>query len=334
MNELISYFGPKHMPKGIRDRYNIAYLQPGDTDSLQEFEGRRAKVLETPSFALPDALLLRIAGLLLYPGRHPQNHHDLDVLSNKGIRTAYFEDDTPWNRAVVNYLLKAVGSFLAGDLQNFANIETRKDIKLRENNADLKIGVIGTGSIGGRFARNSRGLFPNANISYSNERGEKPGLAELDIFPKSWFRIFEESDVVVASLPHFPETSHRIGEDELGRMKKDSLFVSVSGGGVVNEDDLVGVLQENPGLTAIIDTALDETNNWINTPYYEYIRRGSSNLLITHHSAYKDSESTKRLVYAITRPLLHPNMRNLPTSLSVSVPGECYNDDGYNLRID
>ncbi len=334
MNELISYFGPKHIPEDIRDRYNVAYLQPGDTDSLEKFEGRSVSVLETPSVALPDALLLRIAGLLLYPGRHPQNHHDLEVLSNEGIRTAYFENDTPWNRAVVNYLLKAVGSFLARDLHTFANIETRKDIKLRENNSDLSIGMIGTGSIGGRFARNSRGLFPNANISYSNERGVKPGLAELNIFPKSWFRIFEDSDVVVASLPHFPETEHRIGEEELGRMGKDSLFVSVSGGGVVNEGDLVGVLQENPGLTAIIDTALDETNNWINTPYIKYLKRGFSNLILTYHSAYKDSESTKRLVYAITRPLLHPNMSILPTNLSVRVPGECYNDDGYNLRID
>lgn len=334
MNELISYFGPKHIPEGIRDRYDIAYLQPGDTYSLEEFEGRRVNVLETPSFALPDALLLRIAGLLLYPGRHPQNHHDLDVLSNEGIRTVYFEDDTPWNRAVVDYLLKAVGSFLAGDLHTFANIETRKDIKLRENKSDLNIGVIGTGSIGGRFATNSRRLFPNANISYSNERGEKKGLAELEIFPKSWFRIFEESDVVVASLPHFPETAHRIGKQEFARMKEHSLFVSVSGGGVVNEEHLVSVLQEKPGLTAIIDTAFDESNKWMNTPYYEYIKRGFLNLLITHHTAYKSSTSTRDLVYAITRTLLYPNMRNLPTSLSVRVPGECYNDDGYNLRID
>lgn len=321
MNELVSYFGPKHIPPDIQDNRTIHYM----TFDSPPYESFAKDILEIPSRALPDNLLYG-AGLLLYPGRHPEKFHDLEELSSNGVRTVFFESDTPWNRTVANYLIKAVSSFLTGNLTTFINVHSRAEIKPEMNNSRFSFGILGAGTIGSRFAKLSRKLFPNSSIYYLSRR-ERQELNSIGAEKRNIYDIMRNSDFVIASLPYIPDTPHLIGYDELIQMKSGAFFVNVSNAGTVKDADVSRVLTERPDLTAVIDTSQNEEDGWVNSAYYPYVIQGQlPGLYITMHTAYKSPTSTRELVYAITRPLLLPDRETISGRLNVNV----LNNEGYN----
>lgn len=106
----------------------------------------------------------------------------------------------------------------------------------------LTVGIIGMGNSGTDLAlkakafhmrvlglRRSPAETPNFDRVYGRE-----GLDEL----------LAESDFVVMSAPHTPETADMLGEAEFRRMKPSAYYICFSRGGVANDDALLRAVRE------------------------------------------------------------------------------------------
>lgn len=123
------------------------------------------------------------------------------------------------------------------------------------------IGIIGVGRIGSRV------------IKMLNSLGTKKILAN-DIsdtvqhqnLPVEWVdkdTIFREADVISLHLPLNIQTKNLIRRKDLNIMKKDSILINTSRGGIVNENDLYNVMKNNHLSAAAIDVFEEEPYNGI-----------------------------------------------------------------------
>jgi len=105
------------------------------------------------------------------------------------------------------------------------------------------IGIIGLGAIGQAVAKRLHGF--SAQIMYSG-RTEKVDFAKLvnaKFVPLD--ELLEKSDFVIPLCKLTKETENLLGMKEFKKMKKDSILINVSRGGVINQNDLIDALQQN-----------------------------------------------------------------------------------------
>ena len=55
--------------------------------------------------------------------------------------------------------------------------------------------------------------------------------------------MLSDSDFVIITLPHTPETHHLFDRAKFQKMKKSSVIVNIGRGGIINEPDLVEALE-------------------------------------------------------------------------------------------
>lgn len=169
------------------------------------------------------------------------DHIDLDYLARRNIE---FASGLGGNaRAVVEYVI--------GVLLYWHHI---KKIKL----PDIKVGIVGVGQVGGRLADmlTQLGVLVRCN---------DPILAETDRSRKyESIDALMDCDVITLHTPLtydgvYP-TYHLFDEVPLAKMKRGSLLINTSRGGVVNETALISALQQKSLAGAVIDTWADEPN--------------------------------------------------------------------------
>ncbi|MDM5333515.1 D-glycerate dehydrogenase [Ureibacillus composti] len=114
-----------------------------------------------------------------------------------------------------------------------------------------KLGIIGMGRIGKILAKMARGI--NMEVLYSNRRRDEQTEAELNVDYRDLESLLKESDYVVMLAPATPETYHMLGYEQFALMKPTSIFVNVSRGSTVNEDDLYKILSEKKIFAAGLD---------------------------------------------------------------------------------
>jgi phosphoglycerate dehydrogenase-like enzyme len=145
--------------------------------------------------------------------------------------------------------------------------------------AGARITVLGLGAIGSAAAVRLHAL--GATVTGLRRRLDAPvppGVTEVrsvDELPE----VLPSADVLVIAAPQTPSTRGLIGRPEVARMKRGSLLVNVSRGGLVDEPAVIEALREG----ALGGAALDVFNG-------EPLGAGSPlwdvpNLLITPHTA-------------------------------------------------
>ncbi|WP_078555253.1 2-hydroxyacid dehydrogenase [Bacillus alkalicellulosilyticus] len=103
------------------------------------------------------------------------------------------------------------------------------------------IGIVGLGRIGEAVARRAKGF--GMKILYHN-RSRKPDVErELDVEYVEFDDLLRKSDYVVLLTPYTHETKNLISSRELALMKKTSILINTSRGGIVNEAALYDSLQ-------------------------------------------------------------------------------------------
>lgn len=177
--------------------------------------------------------------------------------------------------AVADYVFGLLLSLSRGIPKTFQSIK-KNDWKLHVGSELYKktIGVIGTGKIGTEVIRRAKGFnmevlafdpFPNNELVENFNINYVP-LAEL----------ISKSDFITLHVDLTEQTKHLIGEDELRAMKKTSMLINTSRGGVVDEESLYRALSENWIRAAALDvfekepvgaTPLLELENFIGTPH-------------------------------------------------------------------
>lgn len=113
------------------------------------------------------------------------------------------------------------------------------------------IGIIGMGRIGEAVARRAKGfsmdvLYHNRSRKLETEKEVGVEFAELD-------DLLKRVDHVVILVPFTEETKGMIGERELSLMKKTATLISVSRGGIVDEEALYDALKNETVFAAGLD---------------------------------------------------------------------------------
>lgn len=118
------------------------------------------------------------------------------------------------------------------------------------------LGIIGLGQVGKKVARRALG-FDMKVITYDVIKDEafarKHGIAYVALDD-----VLGQSDFISIHVPLIPPTRNLIGERELGLMKKGAYLVSISRGGIVNEDALYRALKEGKIKGAALDVFSQE----------------------------------------------------------------------------
>jgi|GEM_PF-729962 len=115
---------------------------------------------------------------------------------------------------------------------------------------DVSVGIIGLGRIGRKYAEMISGLGAK-NISYWS-RSEKDSSFSFT----SKERVFGESDIVFVAVGDEAGVDF-ISKNELSRMKKNAMLVSISHHGIINEKDLYEAITENR-VRAVLDIVKDK----------------------------------------------------------------------------
>ncbi len=137
----------------------------------------------------------------------------------------------------------------------YVNIGTKNGLwpkKTKGNELFKKtIGIIGTGSIGSRFAKYCIALGMNV-IAFN--RSENQELKKLNNFDYgSLDRVFTESDFISLHLPLVTSTKYLIDEDEFKMMKDGVGIINTARGGLINENALFKALESGKVAGAALD---------------------------------------------------------------------------------
>ncbi len=103
------------------------------------------------------------------------------------------------------------------------------------------LGVIGLGRIGSAVARRGQGF--NMRVVYTDIRRLDPAIEQQHQLQFTPLRdLLQASDFVTLHVPLTPKTSHLIGAEQLGLMKRSAFLINASRGPVVDEKALVQAL--------------------------------------------------------------------------------------------
>jgi len=152
------------------------------------------------------------------------------------------------------------------------------------------LGIIGFGKIGQNVGRLAKAL--GMNVLAYNHRPKDTGkdIAEY----VSLDELYAKSDVVSLHCPLFDSNKGMINKDSISKMKDGVIFINVSRGGLVNEQDLADALNSGKIYSAGVDVVSVEPikpDNPLLT---------AKNCFITPHIAWAPKDARTRLLNTAT----------------------------------
>jgi len=151
------------------------------------------------------------------------------------------------------------------------------------------LGIVGYGDLGQGVAERARAF--GMKILLGARPGQEPG--EVDGIPRVPLeQLLQKADVISLHCLLTDETRDMIGAKELKQMKKDSLLINTSRGGLVNEQDLADALRNGEIAGAGFDVLTQEPPRDGNP----LLAGDIPNLIITPHSAWASREARQRIV--------------------------------------
>jgi phosphoglycerate dehydrogenase-like enzyme len=157
----------------------------------------------------------------------------------------------------------------------------------------LMIGIIGFGAIGVAVAEAFHKMGTRICF-YDPVNKESEAAKKLNAAPLSLSEVLEGSDVVSLHLPLLPETKGLIGHNELARMKKGSILIQASRGGIVNESDLAESLVSGHLGGVAVDVYSTEPPA-LDNPLLQLKGAASQKILFTPHIAGVTRQSSTYL---------------------------------------
>lgn len=119
--------------------------------------------------------------------------------------------------------------------------------------SELVVGVVGLGRIGRRYAELCARMGSRV-VGYARRERQVEGVE----YCPSLEDVLKTADVVSLHIPSNPETRGFFDRRLLNLMKDDAILVNTARGEIVNEDDLLAHLQENPEFSAGLDVRCGE----------------------------------------------------------------------------
>ena len=108
--------------------------------------------------------------------------------------------------------------------------------------AEVTIGIIGTGRIGGRVLRRLV-PFGSPRLLVNDLRPDQKLVPELKLEWVDKEVIYRQADLISLHVPLTAQTKNMVRREQLLMMKPDALLINASRGGIINERDLAEVMQ-------------------------------------------------------------------------------------------
>ncbi len=174
--------------------------------------------------------------------------------------------------AVLRYLPMRIAA-IHGEKQD-VNLTSRYSYQLYQKT----VGLVGFGNIGRWTARLLRG-FDAKVIFHDNYEIPKSIADELQAAQVSLDELLSSADVVSLHVPLRESTQGMIGWEQLNKMKPSAVLINTARGAVVDEESLIGALQQN----IIAGAGLDVLTNEPPSPDNPLLHM--QNVIVTPHSA-------------------------------------------------
>ncbi len=124
--------------------------------------------------------------------------------------------------------------------------------------ADLSIGVVGAGRIGGRVLQQLSALGVGRLLVNDIDSYAKGFDANTELERVGKEVIYRESDIVSIHVPLTAKTKNMVRREQLQQMKPDAMIINTARGGIINEDDLADVLYSGHLSGAAVDVFCEE----------------------------------------------------------------------------
>lgn len=148
-----------------------------------------------------------------------------------------------WVIAAIAYFARGLDRMVEAQAQSrWAKDEfTDLGVPLREL-ADVRVGIVGVGGIGGAVARRALALgMPVAGVRRRPERGGPPGLRWVGGV-RDLERLAAESDALVLAAPDTSATAGAVGRPVLERLPRHAIVVNASRGSLLDEGALLELI--------------------------------------------------------------------------------------------
>lgn len=155
--------------------------------------------------------------------------------------------------------------------------------------------ILGLGNIGSEIAKRLKGFDVTIYAATRSGTSKHANLAEKLVKIDQVKPLVEESDFVILSLPHTPDSEGLVNEDFISWMKPSSILVNISRGPIVEEKALFDALQRNKIRGAGLDVWWQYPKKWRGKgePPTEMPFQELDNLVASPHRAGY-SENTER----------------------------------------
>ena len=148
------------------------------------------------------------------------------------------------------------------------------------------LGIVGLGKIGSEVARRAL-AFGMHVIAFdpfvTAERAGRLGVELVD-----WEALLRRSEVLTLHVPLTERTRHLIGREALARMRPGVFIVNCARGGLIDEDALLGALEEGQVAGAALDVFEEE-------PPRENRLLHHPNVVVTPHLGASTAEAQRRI---------------------------------------
>ena len=157
-------------------------------------------------------------------------------------------------------------------------------------------GIVGLGNIGKKMALAAKTL--GVKVQYYSTSGKNSTSLYQEV---DFDTLLKTSDIISIHAPKNENTYHLFNEFALRKMKKDAILVNVGRGGIIDEEALVHVLNDNHlagvGLDVFEMEPLSEDSVLYNV-------NNMNKLLLTPHIAWASIESRQRCVDEVYKNIL------------------------------
>lgn len=149
------------------------------------------------------------------------------------------------------------------------------------------VGLLSLGRIGRLVARRLRTL--DVNVLVYDPTIAARDAAAFGARRASLAEVFAQADVVSCHMPLTPRTARTLGREHFAALKPGATFINTARGGLVREDELVGVLRARPDLWAVLDVT-DPEPPPADSPLFTL-----GNVVLTPHIAGSSGAECRRL---------------------------------------
>lgn len=219
----------------------------------------------------------------------------LDEIEKRGIRLEnagdiYSIPMAEWVILKILEIYKNTRHFEKAQLEN----EWNKNRNLLELNGKI-MGILGTGNVGIEVSKRAKAFGVNT-IGF-NSTGKVVSSMDACYKAEELSSVVNEIDILVVALPLSDSTKDLVNVKIFEKMKKNSILINVSRGGIINESNLVEALQQDYLQAAALDVFLEEPLPK-DSPLWK-----NSKILISPHNSFVSENTSERLFQ-----LVHKNL--------------------------